>query len=230
MLSVALSPLLQRLIKSSWLILTVAPYEQVGTGPGVIFVAGDSTAYGTGASKAAYSVAGQLGAAFPEYTVTTDAVNGRLIAELIPVLTKRAEEPVVDLLLIQIGGNDVLRSRPIAAIEADIRAVLALAKTQARHVVFMSTGNIGAAPYFATTGVPDQTLEAQTRAARAVYQQVSAELGVDYVDLFIEPADDPFLQEAGVYMASDGLHPSDAGYAAWFKSLLPVVMPYLRPN
>lgn len=224
----AFQPLVQRLVKSAWLILQVSPYEQVGTGAGTIFVVGDSTAYGTGASRAEASVAGQLGAAFPQFAVETNAKNGRLIAEVTPVLMARDATSPVNLLLLQIGGNDILAGRSIEVMEADIRQVLTLAQTRAAHVVFMSTGNVGAASFFTTNGMPDPELEARTRAARAMYLEVTAELGVSYVDLFTEPAFDQFLKEPEVYLAWDGLHPSDAGYALWYESLAPVVAPYLE--
>jgi lysophospholipase L1-like esterase len=39
------------------------------------------------------------------------------------------------------------------------------------------------------------------------------------VNLFRESDDDPFVQRPGLN-AADGLHPSDAGYRAWFGELM----------
>lgn len=218
---IAMSPLLQRLIKSVWLIFQVSPYTQVGTTERRILVYGDSTAYGTGAQTSKESIAGRLGAAYPTYSVSTNAVNGRLIRELIPEVA--AIEGQVDLLVLQIGGNDIIQNHPPEMIEEDVRNVLTVAKQRAAHVIFMSSGNVGAAPYFVKDGQPDEALEALTRQARDIFISVSAEVGVVYIDLFEEPQNDLFFLEPKSYMAMDGLHPSGAGYGLWFEKLHPAV-------
>lgn len=221
LLAIAFSPLLQRLMKSVWLITQVSPYAQTGTGEGLILVYGDSTAYGTGATAATDSIAGRLGAAYPAFGVSTVAKNGQLIAEVIPRLVTQTAK--ADVLLLQIGGNDILQYRTPEQIERDTRALLAVAITKAEHVAFMSSGNVGAAAYFVKHGQPDPALEALTRTAREIFIRVSNEYGVMYVDLFEEPANDLFLREPDTYLALDGLHPSSAGYALWYQKLAPVV-------
>jgi len=53
-----------RYVLTGYLIARVAPYEQPGGGAGSILFIGDSTGYGTGASRSDESVAGQLGNAY----------------------------------------------------------------------------------------------------------------------------------------------------------------------
>ena len=43
--------------------------------------------------------------------------------------------------------------------------------------------------------------------------------GALYVSLYEDKADDPFAQQPGALNASDGLHPSDAGYQLWYDEL-----------
>lgn len=46
----------------------------------------------------------------------------------------------------------------------------------------------------------------------------AARSGVIYVNLFRERQHDPFVRDPSLH-ASDGLHPSDRGYAVWWQAL-----------
>jgi lysophospholipase L1-like esterase len=114
------------------------------------------------------------------------------------------------------GGNDVIRLRDFDAVRADLDRVLASARERGGQVLLMPAGNVGNAPFFLPPlswwmTARARTLHAQARAAAAAQ-------GVLLVNLF-QPADeDPFVQQPGLH-AADGLHPSDAGYAAWRRTL-----------
>ena len=59
-------------------------------------------------------------------------------------------------------------------------------------------------------------------AARQLHAAVAASAqrhGAAYVRLFEERENDPFVQQRALN-ASDGLHPSDAGYRVWLQQLL----------
>ena len=212
---------LRRLAAVGYLVVRVTPYEQTIPGSPTILVAGDSTGYGTGASSGAKSVAGYVGDDFPEYSIENMSVNGRTIGGLVQALESRDPNERYRLILLQIGGNDILRGRSEAEIETDLRALLALATERGEQVVMMSSGNVGAASAFVTDGKPDPVYEKRTRAAREIFLAVTEEFGVTYVDLFLEPVDDVFLKEPKKYLAFDGLHPSSFGYYYWYQSLQP---------
>lgn len=213
------SPKAQQIAKSVWLIMQTSPYQQAGTGAGLIVVVGDSTAYGTGVKDAKESIAGRIGTDFPDYEVRTFAKNGRVIGEVVEALDKAQLEKPADVLLLQIGGNDILQNRTKEQIESDTRAMLIEAKKHAKRVIFMSSGNVGSAASFVKNGEVDKERETRTLVAREIFMRLSKEYQVTYVDLFIPSASDPFLQSPEVYFAIDGLHPSGAGYGLWYISL-----------
>lgn len=218
-----LNPKAARLGKSIWLIMQTSPYSQSGTGAGTIVIVGDSTAYGTGVSEPKDSIAGLIGHTFPAYRVETLAKNGRVISETIPVIQslKSSERP--DLLLLQIGGNDIIGDHSAEAIENDIRLLLTEAKKSAKQVLFMSSGNVGTAAYYVKNGQPNAEMERRTLIAREIFMKVATEQGITYIDLYTQNEDDLFLQEPETYLAIDGLHPSSAGYLLWYQQLVPKV-------
>ncbi len=219
-----------RTLKSVWLIIEVRPYEQVGVGeiPPTIFVLGDSTGYGTGAGKKQYSVAGLLGADYPRYTIINNSKNGRTIGEALVEIKTLPAEPKHTLLLLQIGGNDILQKRDIDIVRTELTELYSEAKKRSLNVVMISSGNVGTAAAFTGTKKAGE-YERITRQFRQMFIEVATESGVSYVDLFKEPEDDVFLKEPKKYLAIDGLHPSAAGYAYWYESLAPVIAEKITP-
>ncbi len=217
------NPKAQQLLKVVWLIVQTSPYNQTGSGAGLIVVVGDSTAYGTGVTDTTNSIAGRIGADFPDYEVRTFAKNGRVLGEVIGALKGANLEKQTDVLVLQIGGNDILQNKTKENIEADTRAMLIEAKKYAKHVIFMSCGNVGSAASFVQNGEVDLVREERTLVAREIFMRVSDELQVTYVDLFIPKDTDPFLQSPKEYFSLDGLHPSGAGYGLWYQTLAPVL-------
>lgn len=187
------------------------PFSRSDSGPKILVV-GDSTAVGTGASSGRTSLAGLLGAYYPSASITNLGVNGSKTRDLLA--RGDLEKGEFDLLVIHIGGNDTVRFTDLTELEKDIRLVLELAKKRAKHVVLVSTGNVGTARL-----LPFGTRWAftiRTRQVRDIFMQASAEAGIMYVDLFRETVSDPFAHDPEKYYAADFFHPSDAGYADWF--------------
>ncbi len=216
--------------KTIWLIVQVTPpYEQKGEGehPPAILVFGDSTGYGTGAGSADKSISGLLGKDFPKYKITNSSKNGRTIGEALEVLKKIPSGQKYDLILLQLGGNDILQNRSVATVEAELRQLVTLAKQHSTHVVMLSCGNVGTAARFIHTPQSAE-YDALTRQFRAMFTLVVTEIGGTFVDIFQEPAVDVFAQKPEVYFSMDGLHPSAAGYAVWYQSLGPVLVGLMK--
>jgi len=200
------------------LIWRVAPYEQPGGGAGSILVIGDSTGYGTGAARSEDSVAGRLGNEYTWYRIQNDSVNGRRIAGAADALEKVSSRH--DLILLQIGANDLLADRDVPVVVADMRQLIESARNRADFVVVMSAGNIGAVPYF--TDADAIRFEAVSRQYDQAMQQLARDYqDVSFVSLFDEPADDPFVQRSKELLSADGLHPYSAGYAVWYEKARP---------
>ena len=204
-----------RVIESRRLVGASVPYEQTGTGPAVV-IFGDSTAEGTGSSDPRESIAGRLGLRWPN----TPIINrGRDGAKLADIAAQIEAMPTLALRLIVImgGGNDIIAARSIADLESDLTRVLNSGKRLNAPMIFMGAGNVGSSPMFPW---PVSTLVShRARQAQAVFDRVTARMAVTRINLFFEPADDPFLTDAKRFFASDGLHPSGDGYGLWSEKL-----------
>ncbi len=219
----------RRLAVTGYLILQVKPYERTVPDAPVILVAGDSTGYGTGATRGSNTVAGYIGADFPNYTIENMSVNGRTIGGLAEALPERVRYNQYKLILLQIGGNDVIQKKSVTEVETQLRAVLDTATSQSEQVVMMSSGNVGAALAFVSeTGESNPEYEQVTRDMREMFMRVTVEYGATYVDLFEEPENDVYLKEPKRYLAGDGLHPSDLGYFNWYEKLKPTLLTVLQ--
>ncbi len=201
-------------LKTAWLILRVSPYEQSIPDAPVLLILGDSTGYGTGAKKAEDSVAGRIGQDF-SLTIENRSVNGRTISELL--CDTRQFSGSYELILLQIGANDILKKRDIGLVEQELRELIGKLSPHTRHLVMMSSGNVGASPAF--SGKVAEKYESLSRNFRAMFMDVAAGTPLVYVDLFKEPEEDVFALQPKKYNAIDNLHPSSAGYAIWYETL-----------
>lgn len=213
------------LSRTLYLIARVTPYQQDGTGGESVLILGDSTGYGTGASRAKDSVAGRLGQSFPSYSIENNSVNGRTIAEGIEAISELTK-PQYDLILMQLGANDILQRRTVEETEVDLRRIFESLSEFSDTIIMMSNGNVGGAPRF--DGQQAEAYRVSTLNFRDMYQRVSADFGVIYVDLYEDPSEDPFVQEPDKYTSHDGLHPSSIGYAYWYAALEPHVTAALK--
>jgi len=206
-------------IKTAFLIARVTPYERhIPDAPSILII-GDSTGYGTGALRGTESIAGRIAADFPTYSIENRSVNGRTVEEALPVAEAVTGEYA--LVLLQLGGNDILTARDPADVERALRTLTQILSAHTEHIVMISTGNVGGASEFSPEKATQY--EAITREFREMFERVAADTPLTYVDLFLEPENDPFIVNPETYLAIDGLHPSSAGYALWYQELHPTL-------
>lgn len=178
-----------------------------------VLVVGDSTAVGTGASSASESLAGLMARQHPQTQIENRARDGARFAD---VLAQLVGQQRFDMVIVQAGGNDVIRLRGLDAMQGDIDRVADRARELSDTVVLMPAGNVGNAPFFFAP--VSWWMTQRSRAMHGFVRQAAARTGALYVNLFHERADDPFVSNPALN-ASDGLHPSDAGYRVWFEQL-----------
>lgn len=203
-----------RLSRAAALARDSEPYEQdPPSATRRLLVVGDSTAVGTGASQPAFSVAGRIGQAFPQLAIEHRGRDGARMAELPQQMQGAAR---CDVVLVQAGGNDVMRLRDLDALRADVERTLRRARELAPAVWLMPCGNVGNAPFFFAP--MSGWMTRRSRALHAHCAQAARRHGATYVNLFRERDDDPFVRQPELN-AADGLHPSDLGYASWWQEL-----------
>ncbi|MBC7728832.1 MAG: GDSL family lipase [Microbacteriaceae bacterium] len=197
------------------------PFQQLPAAPAVrLLVVGDSTGVGTGATQASRSVAGLLGSTYPRLLVHNRARDGAKFNELPTQLEGSAAEPGYDIILISAGGNDVIRGTDADDLTKALDQTFAAARARllpGGQIIVQPAGNVGNAPFFMR---PLSSL--MTRRAGVMHTAIraaAARHGVTYINLYKQADQDPFAQQPGLH-ASDGLHPSDAGYQIWRDELL----------
>lgn len=179
-----------------------------------LLVVGDSTAVGTGASNPQGSLAGQIGRDHPTLRIVNLSRNGAKFGE---IATQLAGSERFDIILIQGGGNDVIRLTGQATLRDDIERAVAQAGRRSDHVIVMPAGNVGSAPFFFP---PVSWLMSQrSRTLRDLAAESARAHGAAFVELYLEPAVDPFAQEPERMNSIDHLHPSDDGYGFWLTQL-----------
>jgi lysophospholipase L1-like esterase len=136
--------------KSSELIEDAIPFSRAVENPSIrILVLGDSTAYGTGAKQSEDTTAGRLGSLYPDASIENRAVNGQKIEGLLKILETIADtEDAYDLILIQIGANDIIRLTNKSDIESGISTILEKTSRIAKQVIVLHSGDVGQATFF----------------------------------------------------------------------------------
>lgn len=187
-----------------------------GAGSPRILVAGDSTAVGTGTVDPNQSIAGRLARDFPKATIVNLGGNGLRTGGVAEHLAAYGSGRA-DFVLLQTGGNDILHFTPLPMLRSNLKRLLQTARGISDHVIVMPAGNVGLAPIFPLP--MNWAYTHRARAVRRLFQEVAAEEGGMYVNLFSERKDDVFLTDPPRYYSPDFLHPSGDGYEVWYRTL-----------
>lgn len=182
-----------------------------------VLVIGDSTGVGTGAKQAADSLAGRLAQAFPGVHIVNRARNGAKTADACRQLAASAGERF-DVVLIHVGGNDILRRTPWRQLVADVETLLREASRLGTHVLVTTTPNVGLAPaFFAPLS---WWLTLRSRQVRDLFTAACARHGAHYANFFHPRDACPFARDWQVYFAEDRLHPSSECYGYVWRALV----------
>ena len=215
------------LFKTLYLIARVTPsYEQEGSNSKSLLILGDSTGYGTGASRSRESVAGLIGATYPDLSITNISYNGRTATQLRDYLKNFSG--TYDIILLQIGSNDLLQGVRAEAVVLEIESIVTKLQSHAKRIIVMTGVNIGSARRFKSGKAAAYT--AASREYDTLMSKSAKERNFDFVSLFVEPERDPFVLKTYIYTSCDALHPTSVGYALWFKTLQPVLEQALKTS
>ncbi len=172
----------------------------VGSGPVLCF--GDSLVAGTGAESRAESYPGRLEALLGR-PVVAHGTPGQT-AEEGSVQVRRQTALRASLVIVTLGGNDVLRRIPLADTVSALRDVFAEFQSRGAVVAFTAVEGI----------VPGQRREA--------YRGLCREQGVILVPNVL----DGILGDDD--LRADQVHPNGKGYAVMAERVAAAIAPYLR--
>lgn len=119
------------------------PASQVAIPPGAtVLILGDSLSYGTGANAGEDYPA--LLAQTTGWQVVNAGVPGDTSAGALARLPQLLEAHQPQLLIIELGGNDLLRQTKVASIEANLSAIITIAKKRNLPTVLIAIPKISA--------------------------------------------------------------------------------------
>ncbi len=181
-----------------------------------ILILGDSTGVGTGAEDNNLTVAGRFGQAFPDAEIVNKSQNGWRVHDAREFLDT-ADLGKFDLIILQIGANDIIRFTPLSNFSQNLASIFKRAKAMSPVVAALHSGNVGLAPFFPRWIGPLYSW--RTRQVRAIYSELASDSGVIYVDLYTDRAHDPLGADVAKNYAPDGLHLTGAGYGVWYAKI-----------
>ncbi len=206
------------LIAGAALVLESKPFKRE-SGKHTILVLGDSTAVGVG-SPSELSMPGRL-SVLMDGAVENRAHSGAKTKH-VSLQLSNASRGHYDLILIQVGANDVIWFASLAKASAALVEVLHKARALSDKVVLLTAGDIGDAPVFAWP--LNNIISRRTRYLRQRFMAIASQEGVVYADIFARQS--PFHLDTTRYYSPDGLHLTGDGYGFWFD----IVKEYVDKN
>jgi len=197
--------------------IDTAPFSHVEPTPARRFlIVGDSTGVGIGSVDSRSTVAGRLAAAFPG-TVIVNHARDRARSFDIPAQIATSTGRF-DLILILVGGNDVIHFSSYQAVLVAAEHALDIASSRSDHVAVVPPADVGAAPIWVWP--LDAVFSRRAERVRRAWQYAMRERAhMHLVDLRMPRHRDPFRLAPRRYYSPDGIHPSADGYALWFAQI-----------
>ncbi|GLZ02911.1 hypothetical protein Acsp03_03780 [Actinomadura sp. NBRC 104412] len=183
-----------------------------------VVVIGESTAAGVGASQHAEALPGYLAGALSDrrdcgVTWTAVGKNGatarKVFRELVPALNGASP----DIVVITVGINDLIRRRPLRSWSLDLTALVAALRGRYDHAQVIVAGMPPVHRFPALPQPLRTVMGARARAMDRIMREVARTYGALHV-----PMDPAMAADPGLF-ASDGFHPSPAGYRVWAQDL-----------
>lgn len=177
-----------------------------------VLIVGDSTGVGIGAECPTQSIAGLLAAECRGAEVVNLSVSGATLGDVPGQLRRLRYHPGArfDLVLLHVGGNDILRSPNLAVMQQATEALLPRLHEAGERIVWIGPGDVGLAPLFRPPF--SWWLSRRSRLACELFHRLAEKHGVDYVGFHGGPHRDLLSRERERFFAVDGFHPNSHGY------------------
>ena len=179
-------------------------------------IAGDSTGVGIGSIDSRSTVPGRLAGAFAGTVIVNQARDGARSTD-VPAQIE-ASTGHFDLILILVGGNDVIQLSSYSSVLQAAEHALDVASSRGAHVAVVPPADFGTAPIWVWP--LDAVFSRRAETVRRAWQYAMRErANVHLVDLRMPRDRDPFRLAPRRYYSPDGIHPSADGYALWFAQI-----------
>ena len=193
--------------------------ERPGT-PLVLHALGDSTIAGIGVDEASESLPQQVASKVSDaldrpVRLVGHGVSGAVTSDILDQVDDVPREGV-DVIVIEVGSNDVTHRTKLDDLEADTRRMLEDATARSPIVVFGSSGKLNTPNFLQPLR---WVVMWRASAVRGRQERIAREHDeVSFVNVAEEVA--PEFERIGPSSnSSDGFHPSAKGYEAWARPL-----------
>lgn len=192
------------------------------TAPRHILVVGDSTMYGAGATSPDKTLGGLLAAHYPGASIETVAENGARVRDLAAQLSQARCERY-DLIIIGVGGNDIVRLSRYSVLRRQLRQILERVSNRAETVVLLHSLNIGNTGFFIFP--LNRLFDYRTQQLSLLYQAVVQGFSnVIYLNTYRPAKSDYYTPSTRPqFLAADGYHPSDYATEFFFQLILKAI-------
>lgn len=202
-----------------------------GCGPPLrMAVLGDSLVAGLGASDERRSLPGQVAikvsaATGRSVSVTGFGVSGAVTGDVLSRQLPEVASQAFDVIVIEIGSNDVTHRTSLRRVERQTRLMLKRARARAPIVVLGSSGRLNTPNFLPPLR---QIVMARATSVRARQVRIARDLDVPVVDVAREIS--PTYDRTAGSSSRDAFHPSDIGYEIWARPLAARVVSALEPD
>ena len=141
-----------------------------------------------------------------EHRVVNASISGETTEGGVTQIDKAIEEFSPDVIILELGGNDGLRGFPPARIRSNLTAIARRAQASGAGVVLLGIR------------IPTNYGARYTQAFEAVYAEVATELGIEWIEFFMEGValNEELLQE-------DRIHPTAEAQPILLDNAWPVI-------
>ncbi|HEV2802510.1 MAG TPA: SGNH/GDSL hydrolase family protein [Pyrinomonadaceae bacterium] len=193
------------------------------TSPLVYAAVGDSTGVGLGARDGGGYVErlfARIKQKRPDSTLINLSAAGATTTDAINKQVARLDTTRATLVTICVGTNDLLRGGSDAKQFAEnYETLVAKLKQPGRLIIVANLPDVAAAP--AAKGMVDETLTSRLEQFNRSIEATAKRHGLPLVDLYKLSGET--ARSHPEFFSTDGLHPSDLGYAHWAEAMWAVV-------
>jgi acyl-CoA thioesterase-1 len=190
--------------------------------PLVYVAVGDSTGIGLGARDGGGYVA-RLFARIEQKRSGSTLINlcaaGATTSDVVNKQVTQLPITGATLVTVCVGMNDLLRGREVKEFAENYETLVAKLRQSGRLIVLANLPDIVSAP--AMKVMADESLRIRLGQFNKTIEAIARRQGVRLVDLYKLSGET--IRSRPEYFSSDGLHPSDLGYAHWAEAMWAVV-------